>query len=66
MKLNTKNLQLARIKSGLTSKEIAARYGCTVTRINALMKKESVYPDTVGKLARALNVDPEEIILQEN
>ncbi len=64
MKLNTREVQLARVRAGLSSRELAEKYGCSISRINSLMKKDSVHADTAGKLARALGVDVSEIIVQ--
>ena len=64
MKLNNQQMQVVRARKGLTSKDLATRYGCTVSRINYLLSAESVRTDTAGKLARALGVDVSEIIVQ--
>lgn len=65
VKLNLKTLKLAVTKSGYSVNEIAERAGLarqTVSRI--LNNEESVRPSTAGKLAKALEIDIESIILE--
>jgi transcriptional regulator with XRE-family HTH domain len=65
MILNTKKIQIIRARTGLNTKELAQRYGCSLSRFNAVMAKKNVRPETVGKLAAALGVDVLDIIEEE-
>lgn len=62
MSLDKKKLLIIRARTGFTSRELAARYGCSKAQINMLFNKKQVRPETAGKLAAALNCDVTEII----
>ena len=65
MVLSKEKIDLARARSCLTDKEIAEKYGATVTATRFLFADKEVNPRTAGRLARALNVDVTEIIKNE-
>ncbi|MBV4429040.1 helix-turn-helix domain-containing protein [Clostridium tyrobutyricum] len=63
MRYNVKDINLIRIKKGMSVTELAKKSKlakATVSRI--LNNKVSARPDTIGKLTKALNVDVEQII----
>jgi transcriptional regulator with XRE-family HTH domain len=66
IKVNIKNLILARAKAGLSTEEVAkkAELGrVTISKLqNGTIKPN---PVTIGKLARALNIPVEDLIIFE-
>ncbi|MCH3965470.1 MAG: helix-turn-helix domain-containing protein [Clostridium sp.] len=63
MESNVKKINLIRIKQGMSVTELAEKSKlakATVSRI--LNNKACARPDTIGKLAKALNVDVEQIV----
>lgn len=64
MKTNENKLDLLRARKGLSRKELAekAKIGTTTLRVS---HKKDVDAVVIGKIAKALEVDPEEIILKE-
>lgn len=65
MILNTEKVQVIKARTGITSKELAKRYGCTVARINMAMRQRNARTETINKLASALGVDVTDIIIHE-
>ena len=45
--------------------ELSARSGVTAANIRALLKRGTCRPQTLGRIARALGVDPAELIEEE-
>lgn len=64
MKLNRQALDLLRAKHCLTMAELAEKAGISKTTINTGYKKD-IDPVPIGKLAKALCVAPEDIIMKE-
>lgn len=65
MKANKKYLQLAMARACLGRSELAEKAGVSEKVIQNLIGCHSVRPATLGKIARALGVDPLEIMEQE-
>ena len=57
------NLVCARKEMSLN--ELSERSGVTTQNIRALLKRGSCRPRTLGRIARALGVDPAELIDEE-
>ena len=62
MKVNRKKLELAMARACMTSAELPAAAGMPRPTVQNAVVGKSVRPATVGKIARALGVDPAEII----
>lgn len=63
MKLNIRKLQIAMARKQLSSKKLAEETGFTHNTIcNYVAGRFSPSPDRIGKLAKALEVDPETLI----
>lgn len=65
MKANKKALQLAMARACLGRRELAEKAGMPEPTLQGLINHRSVKPATLGKVARALGVDPLEIMEQE-
>lgn len=67
MKIDNKNLTLIMAKQCLLVKDLAIKSDVDIVTITRIRKgKQAARPATVGKLARALDVDVEEIIIMED
>lgn len=64
MKIDKRKLEMQRAKKCLQVKELATVAGVATTTIQNGYKRE-IAPECVGKIARALGVDVEEIIVKE-
>ena len=65
MKINKKSLQLAMARACLNRRELAEKAGIPEPTLQGAISRCSVRPATLGKIARALGCDPEEIIINE-
>lgn len=65
MQLSRNRIDLLMARQKMTVDELAERYGASRNRIQIIFNSSNVTPRTVGKLAEALEVDPEEIILRK-
>lgn len=65
MKANKKALQLAMARACVGRKEISEKAGMPEMTVKNVLDGRSVRPATLGKVARALGVDPLEIMEQE-
>lgn len=65
MKANKKALQLAMARACVGRKEISEKAGMPEMTVKNVLDGRSVRPATLGKVARALGVDPLEIMQQE-
>lgn len=66
MKINKKRLQLLMMKNCMTTEALAKAAGIGVATVNILLHHERrTLPVTIGKVAKALNVNPEELIEEE-
>lgn len=57
------NAQLAR--QGMTQSELAKKTGMTRQATSTLIRRGSCEPRTAGKIAAALNIDVEDLIVKE-
>lgn len=64
MKLDKATVELLRAKQCVTLKALAKKAGISQSTINIGFKKD-IQPLAVGKLAAALGVEPEDIIVKE-
>lgn len=65
MKANKKVVQLAMARACLSRRELAEKAGIPEPTLQRVINHRSVRPATLGKVARALGVDPLEIMEQE-
>lgn len=65
MKANRKAIELAMARACMNSSDIANKAGMPEMTVKNVLLRRSVTPRTLGKVARALGVDPLEIIEQE-
>ena len=65
MKANKKALMLAMARACIGRKEISEKAGMPEMTVKNVLDGRSVRPATLGKVARALGVDPLEIMEQE-
>ncbi len=62
MLLNKSKIKLLMAKQELSTAELADRCGITRQRASCILNSVNVAPKTVGRIAKALEVEPEEII----
>lgn len=65
MKANKKALQLAMARACMGRKELAREAEMPEATVQNVLNRRSVKPATLGRVARALGVDPLEIMEQE-
>jgi len=67
MKVNGKKLKLAMMRACMSQRELAEKSGCGLTVISKTCGEKSMPTiATIGKIAKALGVDPTEIIDMED
>lgn len=66
MKANRKALELAMARACMNKKDIAQKAEMPEMTVKNVLDGRSVTPRTLGKVARALSVDPLEIIEKED
>lgn len=66
MKLDRKKLDLAKARACMSTTQVVEKSGVPRGTYNTVMSRDSVRPETVGKIAKALGVDPAEIIKEED
>ena len=66
MTINDTKFDIALANSGLSISEAAARAGISRQRFCAILNQKRSTPQSVGKIAKALNVNVTEIIETEN
>lgn len=65
MKVDRKKLELAMARACMASAELPPAAGLPRPTVQNAIVGKSVRPATIGRIARALGVDPAEIIKQE-
>lgn len=66
MRISNEKLLLALANEGMLLKELAEKAGITMEALRNIRKGKSIpKPATVGKIAKALNVNVQEIIMEE-
>lgn len=65
MKANLKNLNLGMARKCIGKQELADRAGITRQTLTNVLAECSVEPKTIGKIAKTLEVDAEELIAWE-
>ena len=66
MKINTAKIELMAAKQGMTETMLAAAMKMTPQNYNTIRRRGSCKAVTVVRIARALNCEPEEIIIPES
>lgn len=62
MRLNKKAVMLKMAKLGLDQKKLAERAGVSRTTMSYVMNGRECRPELLGRIAKALETEPEEII----
>lgn len=62
MRLNRLKVQLIMAKLGVNQASVAAKAGISRQTMSAVMNGRNCRPDLLGKIAKALGVEPEKII----
>ena len=65
VEVNAKKLKTLRRKRVLTLRELGEKAGVSKDTISRIEREGTAYPATVRKLAKALNVDPSELVPEE-
>lgn len=66
MRISNEKLLIALANEGMLLKELAEKAGITMEALRNIRKGKSVpKPATVGKIAKALNVNVQEIIMED-
>lgn len=65
MKADKLKVQLVMAREGMGGAEIAERAGIRRDLVSKVVRGQNVRPATLGKVAKALNVDPAEIVQQD-
>lgn len=65
MQLDKNKLKLIMARKQITMEDLAKAYGTTRSGLYSTLKSLNKAPQTIGRLASALGVDPLEIIVQE-
>ena len=65
MRVNTKKLEIAMANACISAKELSEKSGVSQFTITRIQSDANVFPATVGKIAKALNVNVIEIIEAE-
>lgn len=63
--ISKKEINLVCARKEMSLNELSERSGVTTQNIRALLKRGSCRPKTLGRIARALGVDPAELIEEE-
>ena len=61
MKVNTKKLEIAMANACISARELSEKSGVSQFTITRIQSDANVFPATVGKIAKALNVNVTEI-----
>ena len=62
MKIDEKKMRLAMARKLMDSKDFAEKVGCTVRSIQQALAGRSIPTKKLGQIAKALDVDPAELI----
>lgn len=62
MTINDEKLMLAMAKKAVTKVQLAERAGMSRNRLNVVLNSKKVTPVTIGRIAKALDVDVTEIM----
>mgnify|MGYP000094746111 FL=1 len=62
MRANRKNLEIALARECMSREDLRCISGLPRSTINSVFMERDVRPSTLGKIARALNCDPADLI----
>lgn len=65
LKINSHHIYTQLARQGITQLDLAKRSNTTQQAISMILRRGSCEPRTAGKIARALNVDVDELIMKE-
>lgn len=66
MKISKANLELAMLRACMNPKEISDKAGISYPAFQRARTQRDVKASTIGRIAKALDVDPAEIIIKED
>lgn len=65
MRINTSAIEVGLVKNKMDMRDLAEKIGMAKGTISTLMKGGNTTYTTAGKIAEALNINPENIIMRE-
>ena len=65
MKVNSNKLRLAMARACMNTIDLSVKAEMPVQTINGVLRGRSIRPATLGRIAKALGVDPAEIVKEE-
>ena len=65
MRINTSAIEVGLVKNKMDMQDLAEKIGMAKGTISTLMKGGNTTYTTAGKIAEALNINPENIIMKE-
>jgi len=65
MKFDTRKTAMLHAAQGKTQAHLAEEAGLTQATVSIALKRGTARPDTIYKIAKALNVDPLELVRKE-
>lgn len=65
MRIHVTTIKLLQVKKGLTQSQLAEKAGFSRQGLNGILQRGTCAPESVVKIARALDIDPELIIREE-
>ena len=65
MKANREKLELSMARACLNTQDLAKEANMPAQTVNRVLLGRGVRPATIGRIARALNCDPEDILEKE-
>lgn len=66
MRLNTDRLFIERAKRDWTMKDLAEHVGVSAQAVTAAVRKKKISASLAGKIARALDINVEELVIFED
>ena len=65
MKINTSAIEIGLVKNKMDMRDLAEKIGMATGTISTLMKGGNTSYATAGKIAEALDINPEDLIIKE-
>lgn len=65
MSIDTQKIRTIMALHGITFNEFAKRYGASRQAVSLLMKRGMIHPNNIKRLAQALGVSPEDVLLDD-
>lgn len=65
MKVNSTKLRLAMARKCMNTADLSEKAEMPIQTINGVLRGRSIRPATLGRIAKALGVDPSELLKEE-